>query len=1032
MAAQTVSIPDYENPALLHRNRMAPRSHFIPYQDAATARTGQRGTSDRFRLLNGAWRFHYAPTPAQAPDPGCPADNWDTIPVPCSWQCRGYGRPQYTNVPYPFPVDPPRVPSENPTGSYRRMFVVPEAWDALRVHLCFEGVDSAFHVWVNGVAVGFSKCSRMPAEFDITHAVHAGENVVDVRVYQWSDGSYLEDQDMWWLSGIFRDVYLVARPQTHMTDIAVRTLLDQEYCNAELSIAVTVSAGAAAGAEVRALLYDPSGRPVDGATLKAAVKPSTDGPPCALLSAQVPAPAKWSAEAPCLHELCIELCDAGGAVEEAIVVRVGFRSVELQHGNMLVNGVPIMLKGVNRHDHDPDLGKAVPLEQMRRDILLMKQHNINTVRTSHYPNDPRFYDLCDEYGIYVIDETDLETHGFGICGDISRLSNASAWELAYIDRVSRMVERDKNHPSIIMWSLGNESGFGDNHRAMARWIRAHDPTRLIHYEGDGEAEITDVLSQMYTHVDQVAKIGRQRGAGKPFVMCEYAHAMGNGPGGLKDYWEVFYKYPRLQGGCIWEWIDHGLRAHTAEGQEYFAYGGDFGDEPNDGNFIIDGLVFPDRTPSPGLTEYKKVIQPVTIEAVDLAAGSLRVTNRYDFIGLDHLLVAWQVTCGSDVVQAGTLDAPSVPAGKARRIKLPLTQPARLEPGGEYLLTVSFVMRGTTAWCDAGFEIAWEQLALPWEAPPLAVNAPAPMPALTCKDDGQSLAVRGETFELMFDRRTGCIASWRSNGVELLATGPRLHLWRALTDNDKGGGSPYAKEWSACRLNQLQHSIRGVTCEQMDGHTVRVQIESHVAPPVLDYAFHTTYTYTILGNGEVTVEVHLAPRGPVPATLPRVGLQLALPGQFDAVEWYGRGPGESYIDTKEANRVGVYRASVDELLTPYVFPQENGNRTDVRWVAVTNRRGVGLLAAGLPLLNFSALRFTTDDLDRARHTYELTPRDTVTLTLDYRHHGIGTGSCGPGAFAQYWLKTEEMTFAFRLTPFTRDGIAPEVLAALLRR
>jgi len=635
---------DWETQHVLERNRLEGRAFFIPYADEANALTYERGNSCAFQLLNGVWKFYYGLAPGLTPAPfyeeSFNVSDWDDIPVPSSWQFQGYGKPHYTNIVYPFPVDPPHVPSENPTGCYRRDFTISEAWSNQRVVLRFEGVDSAFHVWVNGQPVGYSQGSRLPSEFDITEQVRTGANSVAVRVYQWSDGSYIEDQDMWWLSGIFRDVYLVATPRVHMRDIAVRTELNAHDQGAILKVSTKLSNltdSAVNGHSVELRLLDAQRRPVADVQANETFAIDADGQAALMFEMRVDRPEKWSAESPYLYHLLTTVKDEQGEVLQVIPIRVGFRSVELKGGNFLVNGVPIMLKGVNRHDHHPELGKAVPLQWMIDDVLLMKRHNINAVRTSHYPNDPRFYDLCDEYGLYVIDEADLECHGFGYTADANWLSDNSEWEKAYVDRMERMIERDKNHPSIIMWSLGNESFFGRNHEAMAARARFMDPTRLIHYEGDRDAKVADVFSTMYSSVEAMAELGARTDLDKPHILCEYAHAMGNGPGGLKEYWETFYAHKRLQGGFVWEWLDHGIPQHAKNGQKYFAYGGDFGDQPNDGNFVIDGLVMPDRTPSPGLIEYKKVIEPVKVEEVNLSAGQVKVTNRYDFISLDHLV-----------------------------------------------------------------------------------------------------------------------------------------------------------------------------------------------------------------------------------------------------------------------------------------------------------------------------------------------------------------------------------------------------------
>ncbi|HZO88367.1 MAG TPA: glycoside hydrolase family 2 TIM barrel-domain containing protein [Chthonomonadaceae bacterium] len=1038
---------DWENPKVFERHRLRARADFLPYADEASALSGERGASPWFQLLNGVWKFAYAETPAGLPDgfweEGYDVSGWDEISVPCSWQMQGYGRPHYTNVIYPFPLDPPRVPTENPTGGYRRRFFVPADWQGRQIRLRFEGVDSAFTVWVNGAEVGYSQGSRLPAEFDITPVARTGENTLAVRVLQWSDGSYLEDQDMWWLSGIFRDVSLVAFPQAHIADFSVQTHFDANYRDAELSVRVEfANAGEAAarGFRLELALRDEEGQDV-GAPLTQEVAVEAGGEAQLALGLPVSRPRPWSAEDPYLYTLLLTLRDADGNALEVVPVRVGFRSVEIREARVLVNGRPIKFKGVNRHEHHPELGRAVPLETMRQDILLMKRHNINAVRTSHYPDDPRFYDLCDRYGLYVIDEADLETHGFLMQSERANPTDDPEWEAACVDRMVRMVERDKNHPCVLFWSLGNEAGFGRNHLAMAQKARELDPTRPIHYEGDAGLETADIFSRMYTDLATVIKIGEgkediqtwgarvplSKYADRPFVLCEYAHAMGNGPGNLKEYWEAFYRYPRLTGGFVWEWLDHGIPKTTPDGCTYYAYGGDFGDEPNDGNFVIDGLVRPDRTPSPGLIEYKKVLEPVQSEAANLAEGQIKITNRYDFLSLDHLAVSWSVMADGEVLQSGAVPTPQVAPGESHLLTLPVHAPARPAPGTDYRLNVSFTLAQETRWAPQGHEVAWAQFPLPFASelgPQVRLES---MPPLRAEETAQGLRLIGSNYALEFDTVRGIIRSWRHEGAEMLAAGPRLHFWRAPTDNDGGRRGGITAQWREAGLHLLQHRLDSFAWEEVGRNVVRVRVRARIAPPVYPNSFQCEYIYTLFGSGDLLLETHGVPEGKWPEMLPRIGLQAALPGSLRRVSWYGRGPGESYPDSKEANRIGLWTADVDDLYTPYIFPQENGNRSDVRWVALTDTRGLGLLAVGLPELNFSAHRFTTEDLDRALHTCDLKPREAIFLNLDYRQNGLGSASCGPGPLPRYQLRPEEFRFRLRLRPFSVDSLSAMALS-----
>jgi beta-galactosidase/evolved beta-galactosidase subunit alpha len=808
---------------------------------------------------------------------------------------------------------------------------------------------------------------------------------------------------------------------------------------------------------LEARLIDAAGKSVARRSAKVSFAQMADEAPQAVgavveMKMPVANPLKWSAETPDLYTLLLTLKDSAGATIEVTPVKVGFRTVQIDGGNLLVNGVAIKFKGVNRHEHHPDLGRAVPIEAMVQDIVLMKRHNINAVRTSHYPDDPRWYDLCDQYGLYLIDECDLETHGFGQAsgwkGWQRNPLDDPQWEAPCVDRMERLVQRDKNHPSVILWSLGNECHFGRNHEAMAARARELDPTRPIHYEGDRNAQVADVFSVMYPSLELMAavcegksqevadimKYGATGSVTKPFVLCEYAHAMGNGPGGLTEYWDLIYKYKHIAGAFVWEWADHGIRRRTPDGQEYFAYGGDFGDEPNDGNFVCDGLVFPDRQPSPGLVEYKKVIEPVKVDAQDLRAGKFNVTNRYDFLGLAHLHLAWSAAADGKTITSGSMPAPKIAPGKSKAVTLPLEEMPAIDDGAELVLTLSFMLAADQSWGPRGHEVAWAQFTLPAAKPARhfsradAANGKSHKSLKLC-EQGNAIVVSGDDFQLAMDRVNGLITSWHWAGQKLLNAGPRLNFWRAPTDNDRGHG--IADSWRAAGLHRMQHRIDGVEVTDLDGQAVRVKVNARIAPPALLSGFLCDYTYTICADGAVTIETHGLPQGTFPEMLPRIGLQMTIPTELQRFSWLGRGAGESYPDSKQAQRFGLWSAGIDELYTPYIFPQENGNRSDTRWVSITNLRGQGLLVLGSPTLNFSAHRFTTMDLDKARHTCELVPRGEITLNLDYKHNGLGTASCGPGPFPQYWLRPEEFRFTILLRPFSADQVSARQIARQLR-
>ncbi|MDG0813320.1 glycoside hydrolase family 2 TIM barrel-domain containing protein [Cohnella rhizosphaerae] len=730
--------PDWANLAVLERNAQPSRADLIPYGGTDDALAGERERSPYFRLLNGSWRFRYCESPSAVPEGSEQADfadeRWDLLPVPSNWQMHGYGIPHYSSCPYPFPIDPPQVPANNPVGCYRVAFVVPDGWKDRNVRLLFEGVDSAFHVWVNGRLLGYGQGSHNTFEFDVTDALRPGLNVLAVRVYQWSDGSYLESQDKWRLSGIFRDVYLLALPAVTVLDAFVKTswLPDGETAELDVSLQISnLSRAPSGGGRIEAFLADAE-RNVALAAEWPLAPSLLPGEVRELVLRKPVASAKpWSAEAPNLYVLLLKVIDGDGRVAEVKRIAVGFRDIRIEAGRMLVNGRPIVVKGVNRNEFDARFGCVTTKEAMLEDILLMKRHHINAVRLSHYPNDPRWLDLCDRYGLYVIDEADLETHGFHFVGDEGYLAKQPAWKEAFVQRARRLVERDKNHPSVIVWSLGNESGYGPNHDAMAEWVRQRDGTRPIHYERAYDAPAVDIVSSMYPAVGTIVEEG-QKDDPRPFLMCEFGHAMGNSTGNLKEYWDAIYAYPRLLGGLIWEWADMAIEvpetsAAARKGSDptagfstagapqentgkVYLYGGDFGDEPHSGPFCLDGLLFPDRTPKASLLEYKKAIEPVKVISWNEGTGALVLENRYDFSTLAHLKGEWTLYREGASLKSGQLPLLRTQPGQRETIGLPSKAELPEEPG-EYWLRIRFLLREGTPWAASGFEIAWSDLPL---------------------------------------------------------------------------------------------------------------------------------------------------------------------------------------------------------------------------------------------------------------------------------------------------------------------------------
>jgi len=949
---------------------------------------------------------------------------WDEIPVPSNWQMHGYGRPIYLNMRYPFPVNPPYIPHDyNPVGSYRIDFRIPGTWKNRQVFLHFDGVKSASYIWINGRKVGYSQDSMLPAEFNVTKYLKRGKNTLAVEVYRWSDGSYLEDQDMWRLAGIYRNVYLFSTPQVHVRDFAVRTDLDDSYTDATLMIRPRITNYInqdLKGWNVEAQLYNAENEPVLSEALSRSASsivreryPQRGNVPFGLLKATIENPRKWSAETPYLYTLLITLKDSDGKVVEIESCRVGFREVEIKDGQLFVNGKSIKLFGVNRHEHDPDHGRAIPVSRMLQDIKLLKTHNLNAVRTSHYPDDPTWYDLCDEYGIYLIDEANLETHGVG-----GYFSNEPQWNTAFMERAIRLVERDKNHASVIIWSLGNESGCGPNHSAMAAWMHYNDPTRPVHYEGAAargrDPYYVDMISRMYARIPQIIRLATDPDDNRPMVLCEYAHAMGNSVGNLKEYWDAIRSHKRLIGGFIWDWADQGLRKTGADGKEFWAYGGDYGDNPNDGNFCCNGLVQPDRRPNPSLYEVKKVYQRISVTPVEPLEGTFKIRNEYDFTSLDFVNILWELTEDGKTIQKGKLPKLSLAPGDDKQINIPFEKP-NTRPGAEYLLKISFALADNTSWAEQGHVVAWEQFEIPFDTPQAPSADIAAMPPLKLQESDKALKITGENFELAIGKSSGAIESLKFDGKELIAEPLVPNFWRVPIDNDNGNGMP--RRLGVWRDAGPNRSVGKVSVAEVKRQLVVVTAETTISVGT-NSACNTVYS--VYGSGDIVIKTTVTPRGGNIPKLPRFGMQMAIPGEFSTMSWFGRGPNESYWDRKTGSAVGLYSGPVEENFHPYVRPQETGNKTDVRWLALTNKKGAGLLAVGMPLLSASAWPFTMEDLQKATHTNELPRRKTITVNLDYKQMGVGgDDSWGARTHPEYTLPAKTYSYKFRLRPYTPD-------------
>ena len=1026
------SLRDWENPLITGRNKRPGHVSLGAYPNAELALTCDRKKSPNVKLLNGSWKFHLASCPEEVPASFYTEDfdvsSWANISVPGNWQLQGFNDiPIYTNAAYPFPPNPPFVPKENPTGCYRHTFILDPSWMERKIYLVFESVDSAFYLWVNGQEVGYSQDSRLPAEFDITPFVRAGQNTLTVQVMRYCDGSYLEDQDMWLLSGIQRDVILYNKPQVSLEDYIVRTGLDNRYEDGTLYIEsqITPTPGLTAWS-VEAMLYDAEGQQVFRSPLSAHFNDRMIHQPGmkmgrAVISQPVVSPQKWTAETPYLYRLVLILRDPQGAAVDFESCRLGFRKIEIKDGLILLNGQRLVLRGVNRHEHHPERGRALTEEDMRAEIKLMKQFNFNAVRTSHYPDHPLWYDLCDEYGIYLIDEANIETHG--VWDD---LSNDPLWLHAYMERATRMVLRDKNHPSVLFWSLGNESGTGPHHAAMAAWIRAYEPTRLLHYEsGRPEPQVSDVFSVMYPNLDMIKQVLADVNEKRPVVMCEYAYAKGNSTGNFFKFWDMVDAFPRFQGGCIWDWNDKALLATNEKGQKYWAYGGDFGgdfnyDQPNeDPQMCCNGIVGPDLTPHPGAFEVKKVQAPVGIEAIDVLKGRFTVWNKYHTLSLAHLDICWELTEDGQPIQKGILPAMDITAGTRGELAIPFQVPVVLKSGAEYHLKIRFLLLVDLPWAPKGYEVAWEQFRVPFSVPPKPTISLAAMPDLVMKSDAQKVTVTGVDFEVVFSKADGLLSAYSYHAQELLKSGPCENYYRAPTDVDLLMGNPPAPihKWRAAGLDRLERTVLSFDAIQYSPKMVVISVHSHLCATDQQTGIDSEVTYHIYGNGEIAISNTVVINERLPF-VPRVGVELILPGRLETLTWFGRGPHENYVDRKIGAAVGRYQSTVTEQFTPYVYPGECGGKEDTRWLALTDDNGFGLMVIGLDKLHFDALHYAIRDMAEAKHVVALRPREDVILHLDGWHMGVG-GDDGWMAqvHEEFLIFPGIYRFAFKLKPLT---------------
>jgi beta-galactosidase len=1030
---------DWENPEVFKINTEEPHSSFLSYPDEQSALNAVASKSDNYLLLDGRWKFFWAESPDKRPfwffKDDYDTRDWKEIDVPSNWQMRGYDVPIYVNIQYPFKKNPPFIPHDsNPVGSYKRSFKIPSEWEGKEVFLHFGAVSSAYYVWVNEQLVGYSEDSKTPAEFNVTRYLKSSENTVSVEVYRWSDGSYLEDQDFWRLSGIQRSVYLLARPKTYITDFFSNGDLKDNYRDGLLKLSVSLKNLDSLDAYfvVDASLYD------DGEQIYTESKnvKISGGSTIINFTKDFPSIDKWSAESPKLYSLVIGLKNKNGTSLEYVSSKVGFRKIEIKNSQLLVNGVAIRLKGTNMHEHDEINGHVVSESLILKDIKLMKSNNINAVRTSHYPQQELWYDMCDKYGIYLIDEADIESHGIGYDKDVT-LADKPVWGAAHLDRMQRMVERDKNHPSVIIWSMGNEAGDGINFLNGYKWIKKSDKSRPVQYERAEKStntteRHTDIYCPMYESIQNLEDYARNKENDRPLIMCEYAHAMGNSTGNLQDYWDVIEKYPILQGAFIWDWVDQGLLKKDISGESYWTYGGDYGEEGilSDGNFCINGLTWPDRKGKPGLNEVKKVYQNISFQPVNLSKGLIKIINKYDFTDISDFDFSWEVVADGNAIQSGNLSFNVFPPKKEMIVNIPISKIDPL-PGTEYFLNIRATRNTEWNLVPEDYEYAYEQFRLPVDGKQTKVN-PYPLDILQTKVNDKILEIGGINIKVTVNLETGRIVSIIYKGKEHLKSGPEPDFWRPPTDNDYGYNmDKLLGVWKKAGERMI---ITKANIKQPDLGKVIVTFNFDIPDNGGKKIAGYTTTYTILGSSDIIIKNQFAKLSDKTPEIPRMGMQMQLPFEYNNLSWFGRGPFENYSDRKTSARVGLYESSVTDQYVPYIRPQENGYKTDTRWLTLTDDNGSGLLVSGIPLFCFSALNFTHDDFESNgklsvyrkdaktanTHTIDLKPRDMVNLNIDLAQMGVGgDNSWGALIHPQYRLLNNKYEYSFRIRPVDKN-------------
>ncbi len=1055
----------WENPAINQINRLPAKATFYSYENSDLAKANIPEHSKFYKSLNGNWKFNWVAKPSEASntfqDFNFDVSDWETIDVPSNWEMRGYGKPIYTNINYPFFNNYPFINhNDNPVGHYVKSFTIDKSWEERDVILHFGGVSSAFYVWINGEFIGYSEDTRLPSEFDITKHLKKGKNKIAVKVYRWCDGSYLEDQDTWRMSGIERNVFLQAVPKVRLSDFTVRTDFDENYEDALLQIrpkftvnipdkfiekighySTTPLKTVVDDWTLTTQLFDAEGNNVgEEKTLRLDTflgegYPARDNVYFGIVEMAIKKPKQWLADAPYLYTLLLTIKDNEGNSVEFTSTKVGFREVKIdEKGRFLVNGNPIKLIGVNRHDHSMTNGKVVSKADMEKDVQLIKKFNFNAVRTSHYPNNPYFYDLCDKYGLYVMDEANLETHGLG-----GKLSNDASWTNAFLERGIRMVERDKNHPSIIIWSLGNESGTGPNHAAMAGWIKDLDPTRYIHYEGaqgdptdaryqkrfwpshtgnPTDPKWVDMLSRMYPQPNELESLINNTSFDKrPVLMCEYAHAMGNSLGNMKTYWDVIHKYDRALGGFIWDFIDQGLLKTDSKGTKYFVYGGDYGDVPNDGSFCINGIVSADRKPKPEIFEAKKVNQPVVISAKNILDGEFEILNRHHVSNLSKYHVVWNISENGKIIQSGNVSELFTKPYQREAFKIDFKK-IKPKKGSEYFITIKGKLKENTLWANKGYVVFEEQFQMPLKSSKI-VDTTTSNNHLLVEESDNLIAVKNQLVDLVVDKSLGYITSYKSKGNDLIKNPLKLNFWRPETENDKAYRRSMKKtnerDWFAAGNS---FKVENITIETSEKDKAVITVAGSIKNPKAQVVLK----YTVLGNGYVKVNHSVVIDKNTP-DVPKIGMQFEIAKQYKNVSYFGKGPQANYQDRNTAALLGVFKGDVNTMSYEYVVPQEYGNHMETRWFKLQNASGNGLLVKGENPINFSVSPYSTENLDAATHTNELVKRDVLTVNVDLIQQGVGgdnTWSFKAEPHSEYKIKSGTYHYSFYLIPITKNS------------